>query len=172
MRINAMAAVSPKNSRENLNQLYSLLDDQMWALLPLLRDWHGMKITYGYYNGHYHKDAAGEYQKDVYPIPVISVMGLCDIEIDFDGTTVTAKLSREQLEETDWSDWAGIPFEVYGFEDYLLDFGTGQNAKEMRRRALASLEKEFFISFFLPPAAQTDQVMCCLESIYRKQFYY
>ena len=96
--------MTAKNARVGLNQFYKPLNDQMRALLPLLKDWHGMKITCGWFNGHYHKDAAGEYQKDVYPIPVISVMGLCDIEIDFDGTTVTAKLSREHLEETDWSD--------------------------------------------------------------------
>ena len=141
------------NNREELNQLYSPLDDQMRTLFSLLTGWHGRQVTHGWFNGHYHRDAAGTYQKDVYPIPVISIMGLCDIEIDMDGITITSKLSKEQLQAMDWSNLKGAPFEVYGAEDYLTDYGTEQDAQELLSRVVHSSEKEFFVSFCFPSSS-------------------
>lgn len=160
------------NNREALNQFYRPLDDQMRTLLSLLKQWHGKRVVPGWFNGHYHKDAGGAYQKDVYPIPVISVMGLCDIEIDMDGITITSKLSTEQLQAIDWSNLKGTPFEVYGVEDYLTDYGTDQNAEELASRAIHSSEKEFFISFSLSLHAPAEQVMDVLEILYDIGFYY
>ena len=58
-------------------------DEKLHELIAKLTKLHGgFKVTSGFYNGHYHKNAAGLYQADTYPIPVISVMGLCDLEID------------------------------------------------------------------------------------------
>ena len=167
-----MTAASSEDTRKQLNQIYHPLDEQTQKLAAALKNRLGMKFTRGFYNGHYHRDAAGKYRKDAYPIPVISVMGLCDIEIDFDGVTVTSKLSREQLTETNWSVFADVPFEVYGVKEYLWDFGTHRDIEEMQRRALSSPESEFFISFSLPPQAQADQVIWCAESICQNRFYY
>ncbi len=159
-------------AREELNQLYKPLDDQMRALLSLLKEWHGEKVTYGWFNSHYHKNAAGEYQKDIYPIPVISVRGLCDIEIDFDGITVTTKLSKEQIQKTDWTAFSGVPFELYGVEDYLKDYGTERAIQALSNRVRLSSEKEFFISFSLSRHIQADQVISFIKMVRDKQFYY
>ena len=72
----------------------------------------GFKIQSGFYNGHYHRNTEGNYQPDSYPIPVISVKGLCDIEIDFDGNSITSKLSKEQIISFDWNLLGEVRFEV------------------------------------------------------------
>ena len=50
----------------------------------------------GFYNGHYSKDSNGEFVFEYFPIPVISVLNTCDIEIGVNEIiTITAKLKRE-----------------------------------------------------------------------------
>ena len=39
------------------------------------------KLESGWYNGHYNRTEDGNWHCDSYPIPVISIKGLCDIEI-------------------------------------------------------------------------------------------
>ena len=74
-----------EDMRRMLNEAYLPLHTQARALEDALTGWHGHRITHGFFNGHYHKAADGQFQMDVYPIPVISVMGLCDIEMLFRG---------------------------------------------------------------------------------------
>lgn len=93
----------PESTRELLNQIYRPLDEKASRLGMCLSKTHGgFKLSNGFYNGHYHKTAEGECREDKYPIPVISVLGLADIEVDVDGLTVTAKLSKKQIAGLDW----------------------------------------------------------------------
>ena len=161
------------NIRESLNQLYQPLNEKLHELIAMLTKLHGgFKIASGFYNNHYHKNAAGLYQADAYPIPVISVMGLCDIEIDFDGLTVTTKLSKEQIIAFDWNAPGGVHFEVYGVENYLQDFGNDQSAGGIKDAALLSAEKEFFVSFPLPMSASGEDVIAFLMMLQKNHFYY
>lgn len=161
------------NTRIALNQIYRPLDEKVHELAAKLTKLHGgFKVTTGFYNSHYHKNDAGFYQADTYPIPVISVMGLCDIEIDFDGITVTTKLSKEQITGFDWSTLGGVRFEVYGVEDYLRDFGNERIADEINDNVLSSVEKEFFVSFPLPMSTNGEEIMRFLRMLQKKNFYY
>ena len=161
-----------EDMRRMLNEAYLPLHTQARALVDALTGWHGHRITHGFFNGHYHKAADGQFQMDVYPIPVISVMGLCDIEIDFDGITVTAKLSKAQVEAMDWARFEGAHFEVYGVEDYLLDMGTEQDMEALVRQARDCSEKEVFVSFSFPLTAAINDMIHFLEFIYSNRFYY
>ena len=161
------------NTRVILNQIYRPLDEKVHELIAKLTKLHGgFKVTSGFYNGHYHKNAAGLYQADIYPIPVISVMGLCDIEIDFDCITVTTKLSKEQIAEFDWNTLGDVRFEVYGVEDYLSDYGNEQVAGQIKNNILSSDEKEFFISFSLPSGTNGEEIMRFLRTLQKNHFYY
>lgn len=76
----------------------------------------------GWYNGHYHRSAAGDWHRESYPIPVISVKDICDIELQFDKISVSAKLKRESALAYSFEKFSGYEFEAYGVEDYLADF--------------------------------------------------
>lgn len=97
-----------ENTRESLNQLYRPLDEKLHELIAKLTKLHGgFTVTSGFYNGHYHKNVDGLYQADAYPIPVISVMGLCDIQIrsteNLDGrwsASTPIKVSPEQASKS------------------------------------------------------------------------
>lgn len=163
----------PENTREKLNQLYRPLDKKVRELMVKLTGLHGgYKVVVGFYNGHYHKNAAGECEEDAYPIPVISVKGLCDVEIDFDGICITTKLSKDQLLGFDWSAFSRVPFEVYGVEDYLNDYGNAQTADTIREHVLPSKEKEFFVSFSFPTETSGEGVLEFLRTLQKNHFYY
>lgn len=162
-----------ENTRESLNQLYRPLDEKLHELIAKLSKLHGgFAVTSGFYNGHYHKNVDGLYQADAYPIPVISVMGLCDIEIDFDGITVTTKLSKDQITAFDWNTLGDACFEVYGVEDYLSDYGNEQVAGQIEDNLLSNDEKEFFVSFSLPSAIGGEEIMRFLRTLQKNHFYY
>lgn len=162
-----------ENTREMLNQIYQPISNMSHELVGALTGLHGgYQITNGFFNGHYHRNADGEYQADAYPISVISVMGLCDIEIDFDGISVTAKLSKESIRRFDWGLLGAIPFEVYGAEQYLTDYGSNQNPDEIGNRTQLSAEREFFVSLSLPVTISGDDVLKILEVLQKNGFYY
>ena len=66
-------------TREILNRIYSPIIHKSHELhRTLIKQYTGSKINRGFFNGHYHKNSEGEYQPDMYPIPVISFIGLCE----------------------------------------------------------------------------------------------
>ena len=162
-----------ESTREVLNQFYHPIVDKAHELIAAMTRLHGgFKTTSGFFNGHYHKNSAGSYYADAYPIPVISVMGLCDIEIDFDGISLTTKLSKKQIQLFDWRVFGEIPFEVYVVENHLTDYGNHQSADKISELTLSSAEKEFFVTLSLPITACGDKVMKLLERLQRNHFYY
>ncbi len=159
--------------REQLNRLYRSLDERAHEFVIEMTKLHGdFKIESGFYNGHYHKNSEGNYQPDSYPIPVIGVKGLCDIEIDFDGNSITSKLSKEQIISFDWSILEKVRFEVYGVNDFLRDYGDDRSAGEISGSVQNSEEKEFFVSFYYPVSESGENVLKLLRKLQKNGFYY
>ena len=162
-----------EGTREQLNRLYRPLDERAQEYIAKMTKLHGgFKIESGFYNGHYHKNSEGNYRSYAYPIPVISVKGLCDIEIDFDGTSITSKLSKEQIISFDWNLLGNVKFEVYGVNNFLRDYGDNYSACEISESVQNSEEKEFFISFFIPVNESGENVLKLLRKIQNYGFYY
>lgn len=102
----------------------------------------GLPVEAGWYNGHYYKNEQGAYRLAHYPIPVISVSGLCDVELNLDCVSLSTKLTRARALEYPFEKLpAG--FEVYGVEDYLTDYyyGQGMTLDQLRRNLAASREE-------------------------------
>jgi len=79
--------------KQRLNEIYYPLDLKQAELDALFRG--DFRLESGWYNGHYHKNETGNWCRESYPIPVIGVKGLCDIEIPFDKISVSTKLKRD-----------------------------------------------------------------------------
>ncbi len=73
------------------------------------------ELESGWYNGHYHKE--NHWIRESYPIPVVSVKGLCDIEIQFEKISVSTKMQRDTVRSYSFEKLGGYEFEVYGVED-------------------------------------------------------
>ena len=117
------------------------------------------KCEYGWYNGHFHKDD-GKWVKEYYPIPVISVKGLCDIEVGLETTTLSAKLGRDAGAQFPFETLSGCEFEVYGVQNYLSDFyRDGITTAQMRENICSSGEAEIGFSFAVDRANESEQLV-------------
>ena len=135
--------------KQQLNEIYYPLDLKQAELNALFRG--NFELKSGWYNGHYHRDETGNWRRESYPIPVIGVKGLCDIEIPFDKISISTKLKRDAALGYSFEKIAGYEFEAYGVENYLTDFyHPGQTAQDLRENIRACNEKEIGFSFMFP----------------------
>lgn len=155
-----------------LNRIYSGLEGRCMEVRRNLSD-RGYACDWGWFNGHYRKDASGEYIREAFPIPVISIRGLCDIEINLDCITVSTKLTRQDALAFNAGVLAEIPFEAYGVEDYRKDFYTyGMTLARMRQGIAASTEREIGFSFAFSRDALAEAVGDFIDILPGNRFYY
>lgn len=131
------------------------------------------ELESGWYNGHYHKGENGNWRRESYPIPVISVKGFCDIEIQFDKISISTKLKRNAAHAYSFDKFSGYEFEVYGVEDYLADFyQAGQTKQEMKEHIRACDEREVGFSFVFPFDIEGKQIFEFVKLLRREGFFY
>lgn len=127
----------------------------------------------GYFNGHYHLNEAGTYQMDRFPIPVISVADLCDIEIDLERTSVTTKLTKDNAVRFDYQRLAGKAFEAYGVEDYLADYyAQGDSIETLIGNIVQSKEDNIGFSFYFERNADVKEVTDFVAFLGAQGFFY
>lgn len=101
-----------------LNEIYKVLDERKDAVKTALKDYSPKS---GYYNGHYYRNDEGQYEITYYPIPVVEIRGLCDVEINLDDMSVSTKLEKRRIPSFDLSVLGNVYFECTGVDDYLAD---------------------------------------------------
>ncbi len=161
-----------ENLLNEINSAYAQLEAMMLAVYGALR--HRMfELECGWYNGHYSQGEGGGWVRQAYPIPVVSVKGLCDIEISFSGMTLTTKLSRARALEYSFDKLAGFDFEAYGVEDYLCTLRSeGESLEAFIRNLERTDEQEIFISFTIPKDMTGDGIYDFAKLLKREGFYY
>ena len=153
--------------RSQLNEIYKNLDVKAQELGKLLQ------CAYGFYNGHYHKNTVRNYEMDYFPIPVISVKGLCDVEIDLNQISITTKLTRNKVLSYDFEKVKSYNFEVYGVENYLEDFyAVGDTISGMIEKIKESKEESVFFSFYFPFEVSANIVSEFVNFIGKEGFFY
>lgn len=157
--------------KQQLNEIYYPLDLKQAELNALFRG--NFELKSSWYNGHYHKDESGNWCRESYPIPVIGVKGLCDIEIPFDKISISTKLKRDAALGYPFEKLAGYEFEAYGVENYLTDFyHPGQTAQDLRDNIRACNEKEIGFSFVFPLDRDGKQIFEFVKLLQQEGFYY
>ncbi len=152
---------------KKLNEIYYPLHEKATEILFALHA-HGLEAESGWFNGHYSRGESGEYKCDYFPIPVISVKGICDIEIGLDKITLSCKLKRDDALTCDFGD-INIPFEAFGVVDYLSDYYvSGMTIEDLRENIRRSDETEIGFCFIQDKNEITDTV----KLLQRKGFYY
>ncbi|MDE7264118.1 MAG: hypothetical protein K2N64_05615 [Anaeroplasmataceae bacterium] len=150
-----------------LNEVYEKLDKKAHEFCEIFH------CTFGYYNGHYRKNQDGDYKIEYFPIPVLSIKGLCDIEIGLDQISITTKLSRDKAISYDYNKIKEYPFEVYGVENYLDDFYlSGDTIESMKDKILKSKEQAIFFSFSFPSDVKTITICEFINAIVKESFFY
>lgn len=161
-------------NRDELNEIYKKLENRMHRIIAPFTSLHkGFDFSCGYYSGHYHKNAEGKYVMDFFPIPVVTVKGLCDIEIDLDKVSVSTKLRREVALNYSYEKLSGYEFEAYGVDGYLDDFYVkGNSYSELVENIASSKEKEIGFSFLFSEDAGAEEIYKCVKSLRKDGFFY
>ena len=132
-----------------INAEYSRLEIRTKDFADIL-SLHGFITKCGWYNGHYHNDES-EWAREAYPISVIEVSGICDIEIEFNEVSVSTKLKREQVLEYSFDKFSDYKFEVYGANDYLTNiYDSRQLLRVLKENIENCPENEICFSFDFP----------------------
>lgn len=160
-----------KETREFLNQIYERLFRKALVVKAVL-DKRAFVCECRFYNGHSEKNEDGKWQMAFYPIPIIEVKGLCDIEIGLDKISVSAKITRETALCFDYSKIGMYAFEIYGVHDYLNDFyNEGMKLEEGVERIRESDEREIGFSFVCPFEISGDDLCSLAERLKKYAFY-
>ncbi|MBQ9152098.1 MAG: hypothetical protein IJX72_07590 [Clostridia bacterium] len=157
---------------QEVNKVYYVLEMKQAEIVHAL--FHRMfEIESGWFNGHFHKAEDGGWQRESFPIPVITVKGLCDVEIGFKEITVTTKLRRKQTLDYSFDKLTDYSFEAYGVEDYLNDFYVqGKSIQEMKESIEKSHETDIGFSFTFPFDTEGKDIFEFVKFIRREGFYY
>lgn len=103
---------------------------------------------------------------------MISVNGLCDIEIQFDKVSVSTKLKRGKALGYSFEKFVQYEFEAYGVEDYLADFyHEGQTVNEMKENIQTSDETDIGFSFVFPFDIDEKQIFEFAKLLKREGFF-
>lgn len=159
-----------KELQKEMNAAYDRLEKKHNALVQFFH--RIFKLESGWFNGHYQKNEDGSFRRDSYPIPVISVNGICDMEIQFDRIDVSTKLKREKALTYSFDKMADYSFEAYGVEDYLGDYyHEGQTIQELRDNILGSEEKEIGFSFTFSFDTEGEKILEFVKLLRQEGFY-
>ncbi len=161
------------NLREAMNAAYVALDKRGKDILRLLKvSCSSRPLSCGYFAGHYWPVGKEGYQMDQFPIPVVTVEGLCDIEIDLEFTGITAKLSKQALMSLDHAMFNDIPYTVYGVMDFEKIFkGLGETPECLAERIQTSDETAFFYSFLFSADMSQEQILTMIKNLEQLKLY-
>ncbi len=159
-----------KETVDLLNQVYRRLEDKGMELVRALR--RGFEPKLAWYNGHYRRQDDGSFAMDHFPIPVVEVKGCCDIEINLDSVTVSARLRREDALSFSYEKLSEYEYEIYGVEDYLGDlYRPGMAAQELTENIRNTSEREISFSFRFDFDADGDTVYNFATLLHKDGFY-
>ena len=159
--------------KKELNELYKALYTKAQRIRDLYLSTHyKRKCIMGFYNGHYSKNEEGTYEMEYYPIPVISIIDCCDIEIGLGKISISTKLSKFDAETFDYSLIEKYEFEAYGVENYLEDYYTkGSTINEFVHRVKESNEQHIGFSFIFDDVDE-DSVCAFVDLLFNNKFFY
>lgn len=154
-----------------LNQVYRRLEAKGTELMKALC--LGFTSKLAWYNGHYRRQDDGSFAMDHFPIPVVEVKDCCDIEINLDSVTVSAKLCREDALSFAYEKLSEYEFEAYGVEDYTGDlYRPGMTIRELKENIQKTCEKEIGFSFCFDFGVDGDTVYELAQLLRREGFYH
>lgn len=157
---------------KDLNVLYLLLEEKKNEIIQNLKGLN-LKVSSGWFNGHYRKTDSGKWEREAFPIPVISIHGICDIEIHDKRLSFSTKMKKENALAFSFVPYTVYEFEAYGVEDYLADyFHSGITLDDMQQQIQKSGENEIGFAIIVPFDFENRSLMDLIEKLKTDGFFY
>lgn len=157
---------------QTLNAVYKSLSDRAKQIYGVIIN-EGFEASLGFFDGHFVRTKNNTFEKEHFPIPVIAIQHLCDIEIGLKYTSITTKLSRDDAFDFPFCQVFQTPFEAYGVENFQTDFyHHGMHLENLRKNIENSEESEIFFTFFHDKETHPEQILAFLSLLKKKGFFY
>ncbi|MDO4544267.1 MAG: hypothetical protein Q4C01_06905 [Clostridia bacterium] len=155
-----------------LNRIYRRLEQKQIELARKL--FHRIfRIESQYYSGHFRRTESGQLKENDYPIPIISIKGLCDIEIDLDCISVYTTLRRQAALAYSFEKLKAYRFEASTTKRYLSDlYCEGSTIEQMKAALAESSEKEVNFLFTFDFDTDGETMLNFAKLLRREGFYY
>lgn len=157
---------------KDLNEFYHLLEDKKNEIIQSLKGLN-LQMSSGWFNGHYRKTDSGKWEREAFPIPVISIYGFCDIEIHDERLSLSTKMKKENALAFSFVPYTAYEFEAFGVEDYLADyFHSGMTLDDMKEQIEKSGESEIGFAIIVPFDFKNKSLMDLIEKLKTDGFFY
>ena len=157
---------------KDLNEFYHFLEEKKNEIIQSLKG-SNLKVSSGWFNGHYRKTASGKWERESFPILVISVHGICDIEIHDERLSLSTKMKKENALAFSFVPYTVYEFEAYGVEDYLADYyHPGMTLDEMKRQIEKSEEHEIGFAIIVPFDCNSRNLLALIDKLKTDGFFY
>lgn len=172
--------------KARLNEVYRTLVIKAQSLMrefsPLVNP--GLLMSMSYLIKHYirhmykHKEESLEYaaqhSENHYPIPVIRLSGLCDVEIDADVISVFTRLKRVDMLKFDFSQLDGYSFDAYGYgTGGRVDFcDSGDSLPEVKENILSGSTEVIDFYFDFPFDADEKEIFALINRLQSAGFFF
>ena len=154
-----------------IDAAYFSLEEKKAELLSALSAAR-LRTKDGWHNGHYHKNELGEWERESYPIPVLELAGLCDVEIGFNRIGVSTKLSTDRIDSIYPEDFTPLDFEVYDTESFLEDIYTSrQPFAQLKTSVKRHPASEVGFTFYFPPNVTAKPILELILLLDKAGFY-
>lgn len=151
----------------DLQNFYSNIEKIAEVLTSSLKN-QSLPIDSGWYNDHYHIEN-GNWIREAYPIKVLTLNGLCDIEIGFFNIAITSKLKKEQALSYNFSslESLNLKYDVYGVENFLLDFKNEffDEKETIKNKIKNSSEENIAFSFYFELNSSKSNIQKIVNTI-------
>ena len=172
--------------KAQLNELYTTLTAKaqslMKFLMPLISSSLLMSMSYlikHYIRNMYKRrettpENAAETSEDNYPIPVIRLSDLCEVEIYTDVISVFTRLKRSDAESFDFSRLSGYSFEAYGYDSgSLMDFcGSNIPLQQVKDNILRSNTEVADFYFDFPFDCGESEILSLVTLLHDSGFFF
>jgi len=149
---------------EMLNREYEPLRAHTHQVLKALKA-SQFEYEWGYFAQHSVRNGEACFFEH-YPIPVITVRGICEIGFDLNQTFIEFVLGKAKALELDFTQLQGFDFEVYGMKEYLSDFYNSQmDIKDLHARILAGDGNEIGVSFLFGRLEPAENIVRMVNKI-------
>ena len=157
---------------KDLNEFYHFLEEKKNEIIQSLKGLN-LKMSSGWFNGHYCKTDSGKWEREAFPIPVITIHGICDIEIHDERLSISTKMKKENALAFSFVPYTAYEFEAFGVKDYLADyFHSGMNLDDMKHQIEKSGESEIGFAIIVPFDFNSRNLIELIDKLKADGFFY
>ena len=172
--------------KASLNEFYTTLTAKaqslMKTLMPLVDSRLLMSMSYlikHYIRNMYKRrestpDNAAQSSEDNYPIPVIRLSDLCEVEIYTDVISVFTRLKCSDAEGFDFSRLEGYSFEIYGYDNgRLIDFSDCEATLQQTKESILNSSTEIADFYFdFPFDSGESEIYALIDLLHKSGFFF